>query len=158
MAKLNEAGYGREGSGLEMDIVSNPSGAFLPSNQEKLEWKFRADLERKHGLVFNSLYTFTNVPLGRFQNWLVASGNYENYFREIKESFNPCAIEGLMCRSLLSVGWDGRLYDCDFNQAAGLPLGGKETHITSLEGPPEKGSSIATGEHCFSCAAGSGFT
>ena len=155
---LNKAGYGIAGSGLELNLVSNPVGAFLPSAQEKAESKFRSDLRRKYSVEFSNLLTFANVPLGRFRRWLVDSGNQEDYFRKLREGFNPCAINGLMCRSLISVGWDGYMYDCDFNLAADLPLGGRKTHITELDGPPAPGAPIAVADHCFACAAGSGFT
>lgn len=158
LQKLNAAGYGVEGTGLELNLVSNPSGAFLPSPQGKMEKKFRADLERKHGITFNSLFTFANVPVGRFRRWLESSSNYESYVKKLVDSFNPCAVSGLMCRYLVSVGWDGRMYDCDFNLAAGAPMGGKETHISEMATAPEPGTAIATAFHCYSCAAGSGFT
>ena len=116
---LNAAGYGVEGTGLELDLVSNPVGAFLPVSQESAERKFRQDLLRKWGVSFNRLYTFANVPLGRFRTWLVRTGNHERYVKTLVEAFNPSAIEGLMCRTLLSVSWDGFLYDCDFNLAVG---------------------------------------
>lgn len=155
---LNAAGYGQAGTGLELNLISNPGGAFLPSAQGSAEAKFRADLKRKHGVEFNNLHLFTNVPLGRFRQWLADSGNHESYLHTLKESFNPCAVGGLMCRSILSVGWDGYLYDCDFNQAADVPLGGARAHISHIAVPPPPGATIAVGEHCFACAAGSGFT
>jgi len=155
---LNMAGYGVKGSGLELHFVSNPSGAILPVAQEKAEARFRASLQKKYGVEFNNLYTFVNAPIGRFRQWLWDSGNYTEYLGKLKEGFNPCAVNGVMCRTLLSVGWDGYLYDCDFNQAAGLGLGGKKTHITEIKEPPLPGSAIAVGDHCFSCVAGSGFT
>jgi len=158
MRRLNEAGYGREGSGLELSLVANPAGAFLPQPQEKMEARYRADMKRKWDLEFTSLYTFANVPLGRFRDWLVGSGNYGAYMRKLADSFNPCAIQGLMCRSLVSVAWDGYLYDCDFNLAMGLALGGKKTHVTEMKGPPPPGSPIAVSDHCYTCTAGSGFT
>ena len=121
LKKLNAAGYGVEGTGLELDLVVNPVGAFLPVSQESAERKFRHDLLRKWGIAFNHLYTFANVPLGRFRTWLVRTGNHERYVKTLVEAFNPSAIEGLMCRTLLSVSWDGFLYDCDFNLAVGRP-------------------------------------
>ena len=155
---LNRHGYGQPETGLELDLASSPAGAFLPANQEAAEKKFRLDLARRGGLVFNHLFAFTNTPLGRFRGWLEASGNLDSYLETLVRSFNPCTVDGLMCRSLVSVSWDGFLYDCDFNQAAGLPLGDRRTHVSEAVGPPEPGVAIATGEHCYACTAGSGFT
>jgi len=158
LRKLNSMGYGKPGSGLELNLVSNPTGAFLPSSQEQLEKRFRQVLENKWGIVFNNLFAFANVPLGRFRHWLEKSGNLDKYLQKLATSFNPCAIEGLMCRSLISVSWDGCLFDCDFNQAADLYLGGKKTHISELKELPEPGEPIAISYHCYTCTAGSGFT
>jgi radical SAM/Cys-rich protein len=156
--KLNSTGYGKPGSGLELNLVSNPTGAFLPSSQAQLEKRFCQVLKNKWGIVFNNLFTFANVPLGRFRYWLERSGNLDKYLQKLATSFNPCAIEGLMCRSLISVSWDGYLFDCDFNQAADLCLGGKKTHISELKELPEPGEPIAISYHCYTCMAGSGFT
>ena len=158
LRKLNSIGYGKPGSGLELNLVSNPTGAFLPSSQEQLEKRFCQVLENKWGVVFNNLFTFANVPLGRFRHWLEGSGNLDKYLQKLATSFNPCAIEGLMCRSLISVSRDGYLFDCDFNQAADLHLGGKKTHISELKELPEPGKPIAISYHCYTCTAGSGFT
>lgn len=158
LRKLNSLGYGQAGSDLELNLVSNPTGAFLPSSQEQLEKRFCQVLEKKWGIVFNNLFTFANVPLGRFRQWLEMSGNLENYLQKLASSFNPCAIEGLMCRSLISVSWDGYIYDCDFNQAIGLYLGSRKTHISELTDLPEAGEPIAVSSHCYTCTAGSGFT
>ena len=155
---LNEEGYGRDGTGLELDLVANPSGAFLAAPQEATERKFRRDFGRKWGIVFSHLFAFSNVPLGRFRAWLHASGNLEPYLARLAESFNPCAVDGLMCRSLVSVSWDGTLFDCDFNLAQGLYLGGRRHHVAELGGPPAPGTPIVTGEHCYACTAGAGFT
>jgi radical SAM/Cys-rich protein len=158
LKKLNSMGYGKPGSGLELNLVSNPTGAFLPSSQEQMEKRFYQVLEKKWGIVFNNLFTFANVPLGRFRRWLEKSGNLDKYLQKLATSFNPCAIEGLMCRSLISVSWDGYLFDCDFNQAAALHLGGKKTHISKLKELPKPGEPIAISYHCYTCTAGSGFT
>ena len=155
---LNAEGYGCDGSGLELDLVSNPTGAFLPPNQEQIEKRYHQILAAKWGLTFNRLFNFANVPLGRFKQWLVQTGNFENYIRKLVDSFNPCAIEGLMCRKQVSVAWDGYLYDCDFNLARGLYMGGKKIHVSEMPGPPEPGTPIITADHCYTCAAGSGFT
>jgi radical SAM/Cys-rich protein len=158
LRKLNAMGYGQEGTGLELDLVSNPTGAFLPTPQGQMEQRFREILTKKRGIVFNHLYSFANVPLGRFRQWLLQSGNLESYLQRLASSFNPCAVEGLMCRTLVSISWDGILYDCDFNLARGLPMGGRRTHVSHMEGPPEAGRAIAVGDHCYTCTAGAGFT
>jgi radical SAM/Cys-rich protein len=158
LQRLNALGWGREGSGLELNLVANPTGAFLPPAQGETEAKFKRDAERKWGIVFNRLFTFANAPLGRFRTWLEASGNYEGYMLKLARSFNPCTVEGLMCRNLVSVSWDGILHDCDFNIAAGLPFGGSPVHVSTLSARPEAGTPIATGDHCYACTAGSGFT
>lgn len=158
LKQLNKLGYGVEGSGLELHLVANPSGAFMPTDQEQAERKFKQDLACKWNLSFNQLYLFANAPLGRFLDWLQKSGNLENYMETLVGGFNPCTIDGLMCRNLVSIAWDGILYDCDFNLAAGLPLSGKGIHVSELEGLPEKGQTIAIGDHCYACTAGSGFT
>jgi radical SAM/Cys-rich protein len=155
---LNSLGYGQPDSGLELNLVSNPTGAFLPSSQEQLEKRFCQILKNKWGIVFNNLFSFANAPLGRFRRWLEQSGNLEGYLQKLANSFNPCAIEGLMCRSLLSVSWDGYVFDCDFNQAADLYMGGKKTHISDLKELPEPGEPIAVLHHCYTCTAGAGFT
>ncbi|MBW2309039.1 MAG: arsenosugar biosynthesis radical SAM protein ArsS [Deltaproteobacteria bacterium] len=158
MQKLNSLGYGQVGYGLEIDLVCNPTGAFLPSPQDQTEKRFRQVLEKKWGVVFDHLFVFANVPLGRFRQWLERSGNLEKYIEKLASSFNHCAIEGLMCRTLVSVAWDGYFYDCDFNLARGLFMGGRKTHISEMAGLPELGSPIAVSDHCYTCTAGSGFT
>jgi radical SAM/Cys-rich protein len=158
LGRLNAMGYGHAGSGLELHLASNPAGAFLPVPQSQAEKKFRQDLQKKWGVVFNDLYTLTNVPLGRFRRWLVASGNFEDYMTKLANRFNPCTVDGLMCRTLVSVSWDGYLFDCDFNQAAGLCLGGSRTHVSEAGGAPAPGSPVAVSDHCYACTAGSGFT
>jgi radical SAM/Cys-rich protein len=155
---LNALGYGMEGSSLELDLVSNPAGAFLPAPQRQAEKKFRNDLMRRHGISFNALYTFANVPLGRFRSFLERSGNLERYLAQLAAGFNPCTVQGLMCRTQLSVDWLGRLHDCDFNLAAGLPHGGQLTLVSALSELPPPGTPIPTGDHCYACTVGSGFT
>ena len=156
--RLNKLGYGIASSGLELDLVANPTGAFLPAGQAQTERRFRQDLSRRHDISFNNLFTFANVPLGRFRSWLEQSGNLEDYRNKLVESFNPCTLPGLMCRSLISVDWNGILYDCDFNLAVGLHHGGTPQHISSLTTLPSIGTLIPVGDHCFTCTAGSGFT
>jgi radical SAM/Cys-rich protein len=158
LRRLNAAGYGMPGSGLEIDLVSNPTGAFLPPSQAHAEKRFKDHLKRKWGIDFNNLYTFANVPLGRFRQWLRASGNLDKYVQRLVSNFNPCALEGVMCRGLVSVDWDGYLYDCDFNLAKGIPMAGRRTHVSEMEAPPEPGTPIAVADHCYTCTAGAGFT
>ena len=158
LKRLNEFGYGLPGSALELNLVSNPAGAFLSVSQEQAEKKFQQGLKEKWGIEFHHLYAFSNVPLGRFRSWLIQSGNFEKYMQRLAASFNPCTVEGLMCRSLVSVRWDGFLFDCDFNLAAGIPMGGRKRHVSEMAGPPAAGECIATAEHCYACAAGSGFS
>lgn len=158
LKKLNSLGYGHEGTGLELNLVSNPTGAFLPPDQAQTEKRFRQVMKRKWGIVFNNLFNFANVPLGRFRQWLVRTDNLDRYVNKLYSNFNACAVDGLMCRTLVSVSWDGYLYDCDFNIARGLFMGGHKVHVSEMPGPPEPGSHIATADHCYTCTAGSGFT
>jgi len=158
LKKLNSEGYGCSGSGLELNLVSNPTGAFLPPNQEQIEKRYHQVLEQRWGVLFNNLYSFANVPLGRFRQWLIQSGNFESYLHKLVSNFNPCAVEDLMCRTLVSVSWDGYLHDCDFNLARNLYMGGNKIHVSEMPGPPEPGTAIITADHCYTCAAGSGFT
>lgn len=158
LRSLNAIGYGSSDSGLELDLVANPAGAFLPSGQTATERRFRQELLRRYNISFNNLFTFANVPLGRFRSWLEQSGNLDSYSHALAEAFNPCTLPGLMCRSIISVDWDGFLYDCDFNLATGLHHGGTPLHISTLTSLPASGTPIPVGDHCFSCTAGTGFT
>lgn len=154
---LNRLGYGREGSDLRLNLVYNPVGAFLPPKQEAIEAQFRRELERVHGVVFNHLYTITNMPISRFLEFLIESGNYEGYMERLANAFNSAAASGVMCRSMISVGWDGTLYDCDFNQMLDLPVAfGAPRHIRDFD-PRRLGTRrIVTGNHCYGCTAGAG--
>jgi radical SAM/Cys-rich protein len=158
LKRLNEFGYGRPGSELELNLVSNPAGAFLPVSQAQAQKRFQRDLDERWGIRFHHLYTFSNVPLGRFRRWLVESGNYGKYMQKLASGFNPCAVGGLMCRSLVSVDWNGNLFDCDFNLAAGIYMGGRKRHVSEMAGPPKPGEAVATSDHCYACTAGSGFS
>lgn len=155
--RLNASGYGMPGSKLELFLVSNPAGAFLPAGQCAAEKKFRSDLARKWDIHFTGLYTLANVPLGRFRSWLEASGNLEGYLSKLAAAFNPATLPSLMCRSQLTVSWDGFVYDCDFNLAADLPLSGDRIHISELDALPGD-AAIMTDYHCYACTAGAGFT
>ena len=157
MRRLNDAGYGREGTGLVLNLVYNPVGAYLPPDQAGIERDFKRELATRYGLSFNRLYTITNMPINRFRDYLVRSGNMERYMQRLVSSFNPAAVPGLMCRTLISVGWDGRLYDCDFNQMVELPInGGLPATIFYLDLARLERRRIATAAHCFGCTAGAG--
>jgi len=157
LKRLNAAGYGKEGTGLVLDLVTNPVGAFLPPAQKVQEAHFKDRLFREHGIVFNSLHTITNMPISRFLEFLLESGNYEGYMRRLVEAFNPAAVSGVMCRYTISVGWDGRLYDCDFNQMLDLPLAyGAPGHVRGFGALDLRTHRIRTGNHCYGCTAGAG--
>lgn len=158
LKELNALGYGQEGSGLELNLVSNPTDDFLPASQNELEKKFRMDLQREWGIFFNQLNSFNNVPLGRFRRWLTGANREEYYLRTLAKNFNPQTIEGLMCRTLIAVSWDGYLCDCDFNLAEGIFWGRRKTHVSEMGGPPPAGTSITVSNHCYACTARSGFT
>jgi len=154
---LNRLGYGQPGSGLVLNLVYNPIGPYLPPPQEQLEKDYRRELGERFGIVFNNLYTITNMPINRFLNDLVRHGNYDRYMELLVEKFNPGTVENLMCRSLISVGWDGTLYDCDFNQMLGMSINhGLPQHIRSFDAWILARREIRTGSHCFGCTAGSG--
>ena len=153
---LNEVGYGR-GNGLVLTLVSNPVGAFLPPRQADLERDTRERLRDAHGVVFDRLFTITNMPIARFAEWLRRTGGYEPYMARLEAAFNPATLDGLMCRSLVSVGYDGRLYDCDFNQMLELDLeAGQPRTIHGFDLQRLEGRRVHTGEHCFGCTAGTG--
>jgi radical SAM/Cys-rich protein len=157
MQMLNRLGYGVEGSGLALNLVHNPVGAFLPPKQDAAEAQFRRELSRRHGVTFNHLYTITNMPISRFLEFLIQSGNYEGYMERLANAFNPAAAAGVMCRYTLSVGWEGTLYDCDFNQMLDLPLGnGAPRHIRDFDIAKLNTRRIVTANHCYGCTAGSG--
>jgi radical SAM/Cys-rich protein len=158
LQRLNALGYGCPGTGLELNLVSNPTGAFMAADQAQTEKRFRQMLESKWGIRFNHLFSFSNAPLGRFRRWLERSDNLSAYLKKLADGFNPSALDGVMCRTLVSVSWDGYLYDCDFNLACGLPMGRNRIHVTDMSGRPAPGNPIATADHCYTCTAGAGFT
>lgn len=158
---LNSLGYGQPGSPLRLDLVYNPSGPALPPSEAALEAIYKRDLRERHGIEFHRLLTITNMPIKRFAASLRRAHQFESYNRLLAEHFNADTLDALMCRSLLSVAWDGRLYDCDFNQMLELPLGGRDTPaprtIWDLDSIDDlNGQSIATARHCFGCTAGRG--
>ena len=154
---LNEVGYGKEGTGLELHLVYNPSGAFLPDNQEHLEAEFKRQLSRKYDIVFNNLFAITNLPIARFLDYLIESENYSGYMQSLVEAFNPATIMGLMCRNTISVSWDGHLYDCDFNQMLDLKVAVPgSTHLDTFDANKLQGRNIVLNQHCYGCTAGAG--
>jgi radical SAM/Cys-rich protein len=157
LRRLNAVGYGREGSALKLNLVYNPVGAFLPPEQGAIERDFKRELLTRYGVTFDSLYTITNMPIRRFLEYLRRSGNEERYMRKLVESFNPATVEGLMCRTLVSVDWTGKLYDCDFNQMLELPVA-PELPQTIADFDPARFAArlVVTGAHCFGCTAGAG--
>ena len=157
LRRLNQPGYGRSDSGLVLNLVHNPVGAFLPPKQDAIESQFRKELRVKYGIEFIRLYSITNMPISRFLEFLVDSGNYEAYMQRLANAFNPAAAAGVMCRYTLSVGWDGTLYDCDFNQMLDLPVAsGATPHIRNFNFAQLQQRTIVTGNHCYGCTAGSG--
>jgi radical SAM/Cys-rich protein len=157
LRRLNKVGYGHEGSSLILNLVYNPVGAFLPPSQASIEADFKRELFNRYGVVFDQLYTITNMPINRFLDYLRRSGNEEHYMRKLLQAFNPNTIDGLMCRTLVSMDWRGRLYDCDFNQMLELTVD-HDLPQTIADFDPTKfaGRRIVTGTHCFGCTAGAG--
>jgi radical SAM/Cys-rich protein len=154
---LNEVGYGKEGTGLKLDLVFNPTGAFLPGSQVTLEAEFKRQLKRKFDIIFNNLFAITNLPIARFLDYLLESGNYEEYMQKLVGAFNPSTIMGLMCRNTISISWEGYVYDCDFNQMLDLKVGTKKSqHIDDFDLEALKGRNIILDQHCYGCTAGAG--
>ncbi|MFA0963421.1 arsenosugar biosynthesis radical SAM (seleno)protein ArsS [Roseivirga sp. BDSF3-8] len=153
---LNEKGYGMEGSGLTLNLVYNPTGAILPGPQETLENEFKKQLRRKFGLEFNNLFVITNLPISRFLDYLIVSGNYEDYMQKLVDAFNPAAARGVMCRNTISIGWDGYIYDCDFNQMLELKVRQGGRHLSEFDFEKMVNRPIAMDQHCYGCTAGAG--
>lgn len=156
LKKLNALGYG---TGLELNLVYNPGGSFVPGSQLELEAAYKAELSARHGIVFNSLFTIANAPIGRFRDQLEGSGTYAEYLRLLAGRFNPEAAGNIMCRTLISVDWRGMIYNCDFNQALKMPVtagDGTELSISELDGAGLGGSTIRLSQHCYCCTAGEG--
>ncbi len=156
LRRLNSLGYGEAETGLVLNLMYNPVGPYLPPAQEGLEADYRRELLARYGLRFNRLYTLTNMPISRFAHDLRRDGRYEEYMDLLANAFNPATVAGLMCRSTVSVGWDGRLYDCDFNQMLEIPLAAPYRHVRELAATGLEGAPLAVGEHCFGCTAGAG--
>jgi radical SAM/Cys-rich protein len=153
---LNEVGYGREGTGLLLNLVYNPAGAFLPPSQQALEKEYKLALKQKFGIEFNNLYVITNMPISRYLDFLLTSGNYEKYMEKLVAAYNPAAAAHVMCRNTISIGWDGCLYDCDFNQMLELKVNGQRTHVADFCTTELNKRDIIIGQHCYGCTAGSG--
>ncbi|OAV44643.1 arsenosugar biosynthesis radical SAM (seleno)protein ArsS [Lewinella sp. 4G2] len=153
---LNEVGYGKEGTDLKLDLVFNPSGAYLPGKQETLQAEFKRQLDRKFGIVFNELFAITNLPVSRFLDYLLETGNYEEYMEKLVEAYNPMTVDSLMCRNTISVSWQGYLYDCDFNQMLELKVAAKGQHITDFDVAELTNRNIVLNQHCYGCTAGAG--
>ncbi len=153
---LNSIGYGKEGTGLKLDLVYNPAGAFLPGNQAALESDFKKELMRLFNIEFNQLFAITNMPISRYLDYLIESENYEGYMEKLVNAFNPTAAKGVMCRNTISISWDGYLYDCDFNQMLDLKINGGKVHLDQYEEASMSKRSIILNQHCYGCTAGAG--
>jgi len=156
LVELNKVGYGKGDSGLQLDLVYNPSGAFLPADQLALENDFKKALKKEFDIDFNQLFTITNLPISRFLEYLIASENYEAYMHRLVEAFNPAAVANVMCTNTLSVGWDGSLYDCDFNQMLDLKVASPVQHIKDFDLNSLQTREICVSQHCYGCTAGAG--
>lgn len=153
---LNGVGYGMANSGLTLNLVYNPAGAFLPPAQTTLEQEFKTALKKDFNISFNSLFAITNLPISRYLDYLLQSGNYEKYMEKLIGAFNPVAAKNVMCRNTLSIGWDGFMYDCDFNQMLELKVDCSSKHISQFNSNQLQDRSIVVNQHCFGCTAGAG--
>lgn len=157
LRRLNGLGYGLPGSELSLSLVYNPVGAFLPPDQAEMQQQFKRELASRHGVQFHSLLVIANQPINRFLDFLIASGNYEGYMQRLLAAYNPAAARNVMCRDTISVGWDGRLYDCDFNQMLDLEVASPaSTHVRDFQLGEWMKRRIVTGQHCYACTAGQG--
>jgi radical SAM/Cys-rich protein len=158
LKRLNQAGYGLGDPNRRLTLMSNPVGAFLSSPSSSLEREWKAGLEKHHGVTFDRLITLNNMPISRYLEWLEESGNLKRYMEVLVDAFNPATLSGLMCRNTLSVSWDGRLFDCDFNQMLELDSQpqGKSMSIQAFDPVVFADRQIVTGRHCFGCTAGAG--
>lgn len=156
LQELNAVGYGMPESYLKLDLVYNPSGAFLPGDQKSMEQDFKKALLEDFGIHFHELFAITNLPISRFLDYLIASDNYEDYMYQLVEAYNPAAVKNVMCRNTLSVSWDGFLYDCDFNQMLELKVASKTQHISEYNESLLQNRNIIISQHCYGCTAGAG--
>ena len=152
---LNEVGYGKQAD-LILNLVYNPTGAFLPADQQTLERQFKKVLTEEFGVEFNHLFAITNMPISRFLEFLLDSGNYEGYMEKLSNLFNPAAAKGVMCRNTLSIGWNGFIYDCDFNQMLDLKVEGQSQHVSEFDIEELNKRNIVLNQHCYGCTAGAG--
>ena len=153
---LNAVGYGKKETGLILNLVYNPAGAFLPPSQQSLEREYKQALMERYGIEFNSLFAITNLPISRFLDYLLQSGNYESYMEKLVNAYNPMAAANVMCRNTISIGWDGYLYDCDFNQMLELKVNCSSRHISEFNITELNDREIVAGQHCYGCTAGAG--
>ena len=156
LQELNDRGYGMPDSDLKLDLVYNPSGAFLPGDQMAMEKDFKKALMEDFGIQFHNLFAITNLPIARFLDYLIASENYEDYMYALVEAYNPSAVANVMCTNTLSISWDGYLFDCDFNQMLELPVNSKAKHISEYNEELLEGRNIVISQHCYGCTAGAG--
>jgi radical SAM/Cys-rich protein len=157
LQRLNSLGYGQAEAPLKLNLVYNPLGATLPPDQSRLEVDYKRELREHFDIEFNRLFTITNLPISRFADFLHRTGKFAGYMDLLEENFNPATLPELMCRHLVSAGWDGAIYDCDFNQMLGMGTGGRRLTVWDLESFSDlAGQRIATGVHCFGCTAGAG--
>lgn len=156
LQELNAVGYGMPDSQLKLDLVYNPSGAFLPGDQKSMEKDFKKALLEDFGIHFHNLLAITNLPISRFLDYLIASDNYEDYMYQLVDAFNPSAVHNVMCRNTISVSWDGYLYDCDFNQMLELKVNSKVQHISDYNEDLLNDRDIIISQHCYGCTAGAG--
>ncbi len=156
LQELNAVGYGMPGSHLKLDLVYNPSGAFLPGDQTAMEKDFKKALLEDFNIQFHNLFAITNLPIARFLDYLIASENYEDYMYALVEAYNPAAVQNVMCTNTLSVSWDGYLFDCDFNQMLELPVNSKAKHISEYKTELLEDRDIIISQHCYGCTAGAG--
>ncbi len=159
LKRLNALGYGVDGTGLVLNLVFNPLGPSLPPNQQALEGVYHQELESRYGVVFNHLFTITNMPIQRFGSTLISKGKFSEYMQLLKEAYHESNLDNVMCRNLLSVDWQGYVFDCDFNQMLNLPLhvdAQPRTHLSELNGRDLQGNPIVVMNHCYGCTAGHG--
>jgi radical SAM/Cys-rich protein len=157
LKRLNAAGYGQEGSGLVLDLAHNPGGAYMPASQASLESSYKRILRERHAIRFDHLFCLTNMPIGRYREYLKKTDNYAEYMAGLVRAFNPATLDNLMCRTTLSVAWDGTLHDCDFNHILGLPVNhGAPDHISGFDMEKLAHRRIVVGDHCYGCTAGGG--
>ncbi|MCP5053566.1 MAG: DUF3641 domain-containing protein, partial [bacterium] len=157
MKLLNRKGYAKEGTGLHLNLVHNPVGAFIPGSQADIEYEYKKRFLQDYGVTFNNLFIITNMPIGRYLEYLLRTENFDDYMQTLVNAYNPCAVENVMCKSTISVAWDGMLFDCDFNQMLNLPVNhGAPDHIDNFDLNLLDTRQIVISNHCYGCTAGTG--